>query len=142
MRAVVYSIAFGNGARTLQREHSMVWAITDEVIRAYETAEEHDSPTKAAYDRLWARISLDPAEEGAALDGGIKSGDLHMRRVFAAIAKIDLPDGVLARVAYEPIEGPSNAPPWLAFAIYVVDWKPGTHLLLAIGRVDRHGKHC
>lgn len=122
---------------------SSSWVVTTQAVDAYRAAAEHDPPTRAAFDRLWGRIALDPAGEGVPLGETPPSPDAGHRRIVKAIGRLRLPRGVELRVSYEPIEGPAT-PPWLAFSVHVADWSPwgeaGLHTLVAMHHVSRNGR--
>src|ERR1044071_163276 len=128
----------------------MDWAVTDQVIAAYRSAKENDPPTQKAMERLWARLDIDPGGEGTPLGMAGTSPDKHMRRIERALAQLedspigDDPDRPEPRITYEPVEGPTNPPPWLAFSVHVPNWVPKgrteDHTLVVMGKVDRHGK--
>lgn len=124
----------------------MGWQVSEQAIEFFRKADRSDAPTRAALDRLWGRIDLDPEGEGTLLSDEPDANDPHLKRVMRALKKLEGHEGaedvvVTPRVTYEPVTGPSRPPPWLAFALHLPDWpRKGTHTLIAMGVVDRKGK--
>jgi hypothetical protein len=123
----------------------MGWQVSEQAIEFFRKADRSDAPTRAALDRLWGRIDLDPEGEGTLLVDVAGTKDMNLKRVVRALKKLEELEAaagvqLMPRVTYEPITGPSRPPPWLAFALHAADWpKKGTHTLIAMGVVDRKG---
>lgn len=118
----------------------MAWEVVESVNQIYELAEKHDKPTHDAYNAIWAKISSNPHAHGTILTFETMKKDPNVRRIWTAVQQLTLPTAASVRIEYAEIKGPQAFLPWLAFFAFVVDWKPGTHLLLAAERVNRQGK--
>ena len=122
----------------------MPWDVSRQAVEAYKVARREDPPVAAAMDRLWARLDLDPEGEGTPIQEAQASADRQLKRVVEAISRLRTNNKTQARldprVGYEPVEGPAMPPPWLAWSLHLPNWpEDGTHTLVALGTVSRHG---
>ena len=125
----------------------MGWTISEQAAKAYDTARSHDAPTREAMDRLWARIDLDPHDEGTPIVDADKSTEPQMRRLARALAGLANAPGALhrsaasARLSTEDVAGPSMPPARLVFAVHWPDFpRRDEHTLIALGVLDRQGR--
>lgn len=115
----------------------MDWTVSQQASAAYKRSAT-DPAVRKAFDALWARLQLDPAE-GSDFAAMMPAEGVDISRVWVALKKCGFAETGL-RIAVERIQGPGLPPPWLAFAGHRHPARAGENAaLVALGTVDRHG---
>ncbi len=123
------------------------WVVTHQAVEAYRKAAQADAPARAAFDRLWGRLDIDPGAEGTPLSAIESTADPYLKRAASAMRKLtkslksQTKGGADPRLTYEIVEGPSLPPPWLVCSVHLPDFPMlGEHLLVSLAKVDRQGR--